>query len=180
MSDIIGAAAAKSALTNLVSRIRSSLETAKGLGASAYAQAVDAAQRDLDTFFKSTKPADFADAAEVAAVRKIDEVAFNLLVDLSLEEMEANVQKLEQGAQKLQAISVALADQAAANSAAAAAIGLQPIKQAVDSMTGLVNSVKALKTNLKADDPDQAKVAAEIENLVAQFQRLKSAVQAAA
>ena len=175
MSDIIGPAAAKAALTQLVAAIKSSLNAAGPAGSPAYGEAVDKAQRDLETFFKSTRAADLADPGEVAAVRAIDEIAFDLLVTLSLDELEGNIRKLEQGAEKLAKLGAAVGAQAAINVKAAASIGLEPVKEAIDSMTEVVETVKELKANLSAADPDEAKVAAEIDKLVAQFETLRTA-----
>ena len=177
MSDIIGPAAAKAALTQLVADIKSSLNGARPAGSPAYGEAVDKAQRDLEAFFKSTHAADRADPVEVAAVRAIDEVAFDLLVKLSLDELEGNIGILEQGAAKLATLGGALGAQAAINVKAAASIGLKPVKEAINSMTAVVESVKELKANLSAADPDEAKVAAEIDKLVAQFETLRTAAR---
>lgn len=180
MSGIIGPAAAKAALTQVLAQIDAALAAAGPAGSPSYGAAVDKAQRDLEAFFKSTQPADFADPMEVAAVRAIDELAFDTLTRLSLAEMQANVDLLRAGAAKLKTLAGGLDAQAESNVAAAGAIGLKPVKQAIDSMTGIVNSVKALKTNLKADDPDEAKIATEIDKLVSQFETLRQAVSEAA
>jgi hypothetical protein len=177
MSEIIGPAAAKAALTKLVADIKDSLTAAGPAGSPAYAQAVDKAQRDFEAFFKSTRAADLADPVEVAAVRAIDEIAFDLLVTLSLDELEGNIRKLEEGAAKLAKLGGALGAQAEINVKAAASIGLEPVKEAIDSLTEVVETVKELKANLSAADPDEAKVAAEIDKLVAQFETLRSAAR---
>ena len=176
MSNIIGPSAAKAALNQLIARIKTSLAAA---GPAAYGAAVDAAQIDLEAFWKSTLPSDFADPVEVAAVRAVDEVARDLFIELSLDEMEANMVRLEQGATKLETLGGSLASATSTNVRSAASIGLQPVKDALDSMTTMVNSVKALKANLSSAKPDEAKVIAEIEKLAAQFEALKTLVTAA-
>ncbi len=177
MTDIIGPAAAKAALTNLMAQIKAALNAAGPAGSPAYRAAVDQAQRDLETFFKSTRAADLADPDEVAAVRAIDQLAFDLLVKLSLDELEGNIELIEDGAEKLSKLGAALGAQADSNVKAAASIGLKPVKDTIDSMTALVESVKNLKANLSAADPDEAKVAAEIDKLVAQFETLRTAAR---
>jgi len=173
MSEIIGPAAAKAALAQLVAQIRSSLSNAGG--GQAYKDAVDKAQSDLEVFSNDCRAADVADSDEVAAVNAITQLAFDLQVKLSLNELEDNIKVLEEGADKLAALATALDQQTAANVHSAASIGLKPVKDTIDSMTSLVETVKNLKSNLSAADPDEAKVAAEIDKLVAQFQALRAA-----
>jgi hypothetical protein len=176
MSTIIGPAAAKAALTSLFAGIEASLGAAGPAGTPAYAAAVDKAQKDLETFFKSTSAADLADPAEVAAVRAIDELAFNTLVKLSLAEMQGNIDTLRQGAERLKTLAAGLDAQAKSNVAAAGSIGLKGVKEAIDQMTTIVNSVKKLRDGLKADNPDEKAIADEIAKLVGQFETLKDKV----
>lgn len=179
MSDIIGPAAAKTALNTLIAQISSSLAAAKTAGDAAYGAAIDAAQRDLEAFFKSTRPGDDTDNVEVAAVRAIDQIAFDLFMKLSVDQLEANADQLEEGAAKLETLGQALDAAANANVRSAASIALKPVKDAIDSMTAIVGSVKSLKANLSSADPDEAQVITEIEKLVAQFETLKAAVTTA-
>lgn len=178
MTAIIGPAAAKAALTTLLAQIEAALNAAGPAGTAAYGAAVNKAQQDLETFFKSTAAADLTDPVEVAAVRAIDELAFNTLVTLSLSEMQANIQVIQAGAEKLKTLAGGLDAQSKTNVAAAGSIGLKGVKEAVDQMTTIVNSVKKLKDDLKADDPDEQAIAAEIEKLVGQFETLRDKVDA--
>ena len=175
MSEIVGPAAAKAALQQLIAQIRTSLANAGPAGSSTYEAAVTKAQSDLEAFTNNAHAAHPEDEGEVAAVGSIKKVAFDLLVDLSLDELEGNNTLLQEGADKLAGLATALDQQTAANVHSAASIGLKPVKDTIDSMTSLVESVKNLKANLSAADPDEAKVAAEIDKLVAQFQALRAA-----
>jgi len=176
MTAIIGPAAAKAALTTLLTQIEAALNAAGPAGTPVYGAAVQKAQQDLETFFKSTSAADLADQTEVAAVRAIDELAFDMLVKLSLSAMQANVQLLQQGAAKLKTLAGGLDAQAKANVAAAGSIGLTGVKEAVNQMTAIVNQVKKLKSDLKADKPDEKAIADDIGKLVDQFETLKDKV----
>lgn len=178
MSDITDPAAAKAALQQLLDSIEDRLGAAGAPGSPAYAAAVSSAQGELQAFVDSTK-ADLTKPQEVAAMRAIDQVARDLLLDLTLEAMEGQLAKIREGAERLRALGNQLGEQADRNQAAAASIGLKPVKDAVDEMTGMVESVKALKTNLKADKPDEAAIAAEIDRLVTQFESLRKAVRSA-
>ena len=173
MTAIIGPAAAKSALTALLAQIEAALNAA---GPAAYGAAVDKAQQDLETFFKSTSAADITDQTDVAAVRAIDDLAYNMLVKLSLGEMQANIQILLAGADKLKTLAGQLDAQTNTNVASAGSIGLKGVKDAVDQMTAIVDQVKALRAGLKADNPDEKAIADEIGKLADQFKTLKDKV----
>jgi hypothetical protein len=173
---ITGPAAAKAALTKLFGDIEKALNAAGPAGSATYGAAVDKAQQDLETFVKSTTASDLADPVEVAAVRAIDQLAMDTLIKLSLAEMQANVQALQQGAEKLKTLAGGLDAAATTNVAAAGSIGLKGVKEVVDGMTAIVNSVKKLKDDLKADKPDEKAIADEIQKLVDQFETLKDKV----
>lgn len=176
MTAIIGPAAAKAALTALLAQIEVALNAAGPAGSPAYVAAATKAQQDLETFYKSTSAADLTDQPEVAAVRAIDDLAYNTLVKLSLSNMQANIQILQAGAEKLKTLAGQLDAQAKTNVASAGSIGLKGVKDAVDQMTTIVNSVKKLKDDLKADKPDEKAIADEIQKLVDQFKTLKDKV----
>jgi hypothetical protein len=171
MSDIIGAAAAAAELNSLVAQIQASMRAAPGDRAT-----IDNAKASLRAFTTRTRPADPLNDDEMKAVDDVNDIAFDMLADLGLQQIAAGVAGLQRGADRLGALGTQLGEQAAGNQAAADSISLKPVKQAIDSMTGMVNSVKSLKANLKADDPDEARIAAEIDKLVAQFETLRTAV----
>ncbi|MBV9883326.1 MAG: hypothetical protein JO276_09985 [Sphingomonadaceae bacterium] len=180
MSDIVGPAAARSVLDALLASIEASLKAVQGGSQEARTTAMDAAQKRLSDFINSTRPQNLADQAEVDAVQQIDDVALNAFSNLTADQIEAGVAAIQQSNQQLVALTAQLNLQTASTSAAAKSIALQPVKKAVDAMTAMVNSVKALKDNLSAADPDQAKAAAEIEKLIQQFEIVRKAVSAPA
>lgn len=180
MSEIVGSAQARAALRQLLDRIEARFAAAGPAGGSGHSAAVEEARRELQAFVDSSRAADLSDTAEVTAVRAVDQIARDMLLDLTLGSMEEQLAKIREGSTKLEELAGRLGAEADRNLAAADAIGLKPVKQAVDAMTGLVESVKRVKSGLKADDPDEAAIAAEIEKLVEQFETLRKAVSAAA
>jgi hypothetical protein len=169
MTTIVGPAAAKAALIDLISEIRQSLGAVAGGGA-AYGQAVTAAQERLRTFFKATEPADDPDVAA------IDAIAFDLFLTLGFDAIAANNARLEAGARRLAELTGQLDDVTAATHHAAASVALRPVKDAIDSMVAIVAEVKALKSNLSSAKPDEALVIAEVDKLAEQFDVLRQAV----
>lgn len=180
MSDIVGPVAAQAALEALMPSIEASLEAAKSAAPSARIAAIEKAKTRLSDFFNSTRPQNLADPAEVAAVREIDTIAHQALTKLTVQQVDLGVSAIKQASQRLKTLTAALDQQTAATASAAKSVALQPVKKAVDTMATMVNSVKALKANLSAADPDQAKAATEIDKLVAQFETLRKAVSGTA
>jgi hypothetical protein len=176
MSDIVGPAAARTVLDALLPSIESSLTAVQGGTPEARIGAMEAAKKRLRDFFNATRPQNLADQAEVDAVQQIDGIAFQAFSHLTVQQVDLGVGAIKQGSEDLKALTAQLNLQTASTASAAKSIALQPVKKAVDAMTALVNSVKALKTNLSAADPDQAKAATEIDKLVAQFDILRKAV----
>jgi hypothetical protein len=176
MSEIVGPAAAQTVLDALLSSIELSLAAVQGAADETKTAAMDAAQKRLHDFVNSTHPRNFADQAEVDAVQQIDEIARTAFSNITVQQIDLGVAAIQQRNQQLQELTAQLNLQTASTASAAKSIALQPVKKAVDAMTALVNSVKALKTNLSAADPDQAKAATEIDKLVAQFDILRKAV----
>ena len=179
MSEIVGSAQARAALRQLLDKIESRLIGAGPSGGSGHAEAVTQSRQELQAFVDRTRAADLSDTAEVTAVRAIDQVARDMLLDLTLGEMEGQLAKIREGSRKLEELAGQLGDEADRNLAAADAIGLKPVKEAVDAMTGLIESVKRVKSGLKADKPDEVAIATEIEKLVDQFETLRAAISRA-
>jgi|GEM_PF-4402908 len=180
MSDIIGKDAAKAALDALIPQLQATLQTARTKPALDRMKAIERVKTQLSDFIKSTRPANVGDAAEAKAVRDIDQIALDLHTQLTADQVEAGVGALTAGAARLRALTGALDQQTARVSAAAKSVSLQPVKSAVDSMTGMVQSIKSLKSTLKADKPDEAAVAQKIDALVTQFEALRTSVSAVA
>ncbi len=178
MTTILGSEAAERELDTLLSTIRSELEAVRNSGVQEQRQATSAAKQKLRDFVKSTQPQNPGDPAEAGAVDKVDQVAFDVLIQLGVQQIQQDIQRIEAGAAKLQALTPALGAQTAANVSSARSISLQPIKATIDSMTTMVELVKSLKSSLSAANPDEARIAAEIQKLVEQFEALRSAVSA--
>jgi hypothetical protein len=178
MSNIVGPAAARMVLDALLPSIESSLAAVQGAAPAVRIAATNAAQQRLSDFIDSTRPQNLADQAEVDAVQQIDDIALNAFSNLTANQIQASVAAIQQGSQQLQTLTAQLNLQTASTASAAKSVALLPVKKAVDAMTAMVNSVKALKTNLSAGDPDQAKAVAEIDKLVEQFDILRKAVSA--
>ena len=174
MSRIKGPVAAKNALVELISDIRTSLSAARARGQSDYDAAVKKAQQDLRAFMNATVATDATDAAEVEAIEDIDDVAFNLFVDLALGRIEANNAVLQAGAAKLANLAARMDEVTADTDAQTAKVSLVHIKDAVDSMTGAIASVKALKDKIGEGRPDAAAIVTEIDKLAAQYERLRA------
>lgn len=139
-----------------------------------YNTAVDDAQQKLRAFMKATVAKDAADTAEVNAVADIDDVAFGLFVDLALGRIEANNAVLQAGAAKLASLAAQMDEVTADTDEETANVSLVHIKDAVDSMTEAVGSVKALKDKIDEGRPDAAAIATEIDKLAAQYERLRA------
>jgi hypothetical protein len=178
MSDIVGKDAARAALDALIPRLQASLQAARTASPLDRMKAMEAAKAQLSGFFNSTRPANLGDPAEVKAVRDIDQIAFDMLTQLTVDQVDLGVGALSDGAARLRSLTTALDRQTATVSSAAKSVSLQPVKKAVDSMTAMVQSIKDLKKGLKADKPDEAAVAKTIDDLVAKFEALRSAVSA--
>jgi hypothetical protein len=176
MSSIIGPVAAKAVLDALMPSIEASLEAARGASAAVRIAAIEAAKTKLSDFFNSTRAQNLADPEEVEAVGQIDSIAHDALSKLTVDQVDLAVDAIEQASQKLKTLGATLDQTTATTASAAKSVALQPVKKAVDTMTAMVNSVKALKANLSGTDPDQAKAASEIDKLVAQFEALRAAV----
>lgn len=177
MTDIVGPAAARMVLDALLPGIEASLAAVPaGATPTEKMAAMEAAKTRLRDFFNGTRPQNLADQAEVDAVRKIDGIAFDAFSNLTAQQVDLGVGTIKQASQQLQALTASLNQQTASTSSAARSVALLPVKKAVDAMTAMVNSVKALKNNLSSADPDQAKAATEIDALVAQFETLRKAV----
>jgi hypothetical protein len=175
MTAIAGPAAANAALTTLLAQIEAALTAAGPSGTPGYSAALSKAKENLRAFIKSTT-ADFANPAEIAAVTAVDDLAFDTLEKLSLTAMQVNIQILQAGAEKLRMLAGQLDAQTKTNVASAASIGLKGVKDAVDQMTTIVNSVKKLRSDLKTDKPDEKAIADDIGKLVDQFEVLKGKV----
>jgi hypothetical protein len=176
MSNIVGPSAARAVLDAMLPSIESSLAAVQGADRAVRVAAMDAAQQRLSDFIDSTRPQNLGDQAEVDAVQQIDDVALNAFSKLTVDQVQLNVAAIKQGSEDLKVLTAQLNLQTTSTSGAAKSVALLPVKKAVDAMTALVNSVKALKTNLSGADPDQAKAAAEIDKLVAQFDIVRKAV----
>lgn len=174
MSRISGPIAAKNALVDLISDIRTSLSAAASREQSDYNTAVDKAQQELRAFMKATVARDATDTAEVDAIRDIDDVAFSLFVDLALGRIEANNAVLQAGAAKLAGLAARMDEVTAETDEQTAKVSLVHIKDAVDSMTGAIASVKALKDKIAEGRPDAAAIVMEIDKLAAQYERLRA------
>jgi len=179
MSEIVGVEAARAVLEAMLPGIRASLEAARGLPADQRRNAIGQIQARLRDFANSTRAARLSDAKEVAQIAEIDQIARDLHSRISADQIETSLTELESGAARLAALAARLGNLTSDNRAAAKSISLDPVKKAVDTMTAMVDSVKALKSGLKADDPDEARVAAEIQKLVDQFQTLRAAISSA-
>lgn len=180
MSDIVGKDAAKAALETLIPRLQQALQAAQTASPQDQVRAMESAKSQLNDFFNSTRAQNLADPAEVKAVRDIDQIAFDMMTQLTVQQVTVGVAALTAGAARLRSLTGSLNQQTATVSSAAKSVSLQPVKKAVDSMTAMVNSVKALKTSLKADKPDEAAVMKKIDDLVAQFEALRTAVSGVA
>jgi hypothetical protein len=176
VSEIIGQGPAGAVLEALMASLEVSLQAVQNAAPLDRIKAIEAAKKRLMDFSDSTRAQNLADPAEVKAVRDIDQLALDTISSLTVQQVDLGVGALQQGARRLRTLTGALNQQTAGAATAAKSIALQPVKKAVETMTAMVNSVKALKANLKAADPDEAKVAAEIDKLVSQFETLRRAV----
>lgn len=178
MSEIVGIGPAQAALQPLLDSVEAAVRAASGLAPDARDAAITAQKNRLAAFRKSTRAADLTNASEVQAVAAVDKIALDLELELGAQQIEQDLQLLEQGAERLRQLTGSLDAVTGRNRAAAASIGLKPVKAAVDQMTAMVQSVKDLKKNLKSDKPDEAAVAKKIDDLVTQFEALRTAVSA--
>lgn len=176
MSDILGPAAAASILDALLPSLEASLQAAQGLGAVEQMKAIGTVKRRLSDFADSTRAQNLADAAEVQAVREIDELVLEVISRLTVQQVSIGIAALQDGAARLRELTAALDLQTTVITGAAKSIALQPVKKALDTMTAMVGSVKALKANLKTADPDEAQAIAEIDRFIEQFEVLRRTV----
>lgn len=179
MSQIVGALAARDALVGLVSAIRTALRTADGQGNAAYNEAVDSAMQDLEKFWKATVPASYTDADDVAAIRKIDAIAYDLFLEIGFQSLDANNAALEDGAERLEQLAEEIGELAASTAADADTVALRPVKDAVDSLTETITAIRDARARLDGTKPDHAAIISEIDKLATQFLVLKGKVEAA-
>jgi hypothetical protein len=176
MTIIKGPAAAAAVLEALLPSLQASLDAARSVSDDALMDAIEAAKLRLRNFANSTMAANLNDSAEVEAVDRIDKVARDLHSRLTIGQIGMAVGAISATAAELNALSAQLGLLTDATERAAKSIALDPVKKAVDAMTAMVNSVKSLKANLDAADPDEAQVIAEIDKLAEQFEALRTAV----
>jgi len=177
VTEIVGIAAAQAALQPLLANVRDAVTAAGGLAPTARDAAVDAQKARLKAFRSSTRAADLTNVPEVAAVAAVDKIALDLELALGQQQIEQDLQLLEQGAERLRQLTSSLDAQTSRNQASAGSIGLKPVKQTLDAMSELVESVKQVRTTLDGSKPDEAAVAAQIEDFVEKFTALKQAVR---
>lgn len=176
MSGIIGPAAAITVLETLLSSTAVSLEAVKDGSTLAKMQAMEQAKTRLIKFADQTRAADLANAEEVDAIAKIDKIARDAVVTLTSQQIDAGLDALREGASRLEQLATQLDVHTDAASGAAENIALTPVKKTVGSLTAMVGSLEALKSQLDTGNADQKATIEAIERLAASFQELRTSV----
>lgn len=177
MNDIIGVAAATTALRGLINKGKASLAAAQPQGPDAFDAAIDAISIELADFAKATRP-ESEDPSEKAAIAAIDQQALAAMQAFRLAGFADSVAAISARNARLDAILATLDSQAQTNEGTASKLRLTSLANAIEAMTQAVASAKALGKTLKPDNPDEAAIQRDIAALVDAFAALKAKVAA--
>lgn len=129
----------------------------------------------LAAFANDSRPDDPGDAAEVAAIAKLDALAGKVQDEMTAIALGRAVDMVVDHAAELEAIGRTLGRQTLANADAGRRIRLTPIRDLIDRMTDAVAAVKVAAKSLDAKNPDEAAIQREIATLASSFQALVGA-----
>lgn len=178
MSSIKGHEAAEKALRTLLETIEEDLKTARDSGEDDTVQkAVDKAARQLVVFTQSTRAQNPLDQDEVNAIKRIDELASDTRRKIRAARISELIERIEDAADELSQLSKDVEREAEENLEAARRLRLLPIKEAIEELTVVVDSLKETKTALKAADDSEKTVSMRIERLLKAFTDLKKSVK---
>lgn len=174
MTNIIGFDACKRALDTLVAEVQADLAAKKNGDPDAYEAAVTDWEGKLFAFANACR----AGPGETDAVRELQTQARRLADEIRQAQMHEIVEVISAASRQIEQAGQAFGRQAASNVEAAKRGRLTPVKEALDSVAGAINQIKTLKKDLKADDPDEQKIATEAQALIEKFETLKKSIEA--
>jgi hypothetical protein len=174
MPNIIGFDACRTALESLVAAAKADLGAKKDGDRAVYETAVTSWERKFFEFRNAARPG----PGEEDAVRELQTRATRMAEEIRQAQMGEIIGRIDALSRQIEDVGKTFGEQAAGNVAAARRGRLTPLKDALDSVAGAINQLKTLKNDLKADDPDERKIATEAQALIEKFETLKESIEA--
>ena len=174
MPNIIGFDACKRALDTLVASAKADLAAKKDGDPDAYEAAVTGWERKFFGLAQDARPG----PGENEAVSELQAQARRIAEEIRQAQMHDIVGRIDALSREIERAGQDFGRQAATNVEAARRGRLLPVKNALDSVAGAINQIKTLKAELKADDPDERRIAAEAQALIEKFETLKESIEA--
>lgn len=176
MTDIVGFDAGKAELDRLLREARDAVQAAQAEGPDAVVAAVRAASEALVEFTNRTEPGDVFDSDEVEAIRRLDRLADEARREMNVAAMDMVISRIEDGSSRLNTLAKEVKRQALVNERTVRRNRLLPVREAVDSMTDLVEAVKQARDELDKDNPEEAVVASALGRLSKAYNDVKQAL----
>lgn len=175
MNDLVGFEEASAALDTLLFEVRTTLADLEGQAAADATHTRNTLADRLVEFVKRSKP---SRPSEMAAIDDLDALANETRHAVMAQEIGVAVATLQENTARLASLAKRINSETKHNEAAARALRLEPIRDIVSSVEGLLGELKAANDEIKSD-PGLATVAKRAESLQTAFTRLKQAVEAA-
>ena len=175
MTSFVGVQACQEQLERLTREAGPALEAAKNAGDDAY---LEARRQWARKFFDFKDATSAANPGEAEAIARIDAQAVAMAEKISFAPVSGIVDTIRSLSLEVEALGKSVKKESTANVESAKRGRLLPVKNAIDALTGAVNQIKVLKRNLKADDPDEQKIATEAQALIEKFETLKRSIDA--
>ncbi len=176
MSTFVGFEACEKELRRIINETRTSMRAAQSVSEDEVARVRMEAGDKLIEFTENSRPKDFDDAVEASQIDRLDDLAINLMRDLNAAGVSEAVGRIMERTAELNQLSKSIRKEIAHNETRARSIRLTGIKEAIDSMSELINAAKNAKDVLDPSVTDEAMVRTRIERLVKSFSDLQKAV----
>jgi hypothetical protein len=174
MPNLVGFDVCKRTLDGLVADAKADLAAKKNGPVDAYDEAVTHWERKFVRFGLDARPK----PGEEEAVGELVDLARSIREAVRQAQMHEIVERIDALSREIESAGAAFGQQALLNLDAAKRGRLLPVKNALDAATGAINQIKVLKKDLKADDPDEQKIATEAQALIEKFEALKASIEA--
>ena len=175
MDRIVGHDACKAALTALLAEARADLAAKQDGDPGAFETAVTKWERELVELTQAFRPAPGENRDAIDALVEQADAAADAIRQAQVHDI---IERIDERSREIEAAGSAFGAQALSNLGAAKRGRLLPIKNAIDSLTGTVNQIRTLKTQLDAEDRDEQKILDELEALIERFAAVKESVDA--
>ena len=139
----------------------------------------DALADALAAFANASRPDDPGDAAEVAAIAKLDALAVKVRDEMTAIALGQAVDDVASHAAELDALASTIGQHAHANANAARHIRLAPVRDLIDRITDTVTAAKIAAKSLDVENPDEAAIEQQIAGLAERLEMLIGAARAA-